>query len=385
MAGGLPPRRHRSLTLRLAPAPAHLLPVAALLAAALAAGCGGDEVHPIVLKRTLDQPRPEQNVAADTLQRLTSPPRQDPHAHHEGDGHDHGPPGLAWDLPAGWKEIAPAQFRDGNFVVPGRDGLECYVTILPGGGGGVLANVNRWRQQLGQPAVSERDVAALPKLTVLGIESPFVLIDGVLASAPGGGAGSSMAATVAAVEGAAVTVKMVGRTEDVVAEIANFKALCASLRPSGPKAQSGPDPGSAAPPPASDLDPAAIRWTVPAGWSEGAARPMRLVTVAPEGVQGVECYVTILRGGGSVADNVNRWRGQVGLPALGPGELAALPKADVLGKPSPLLEAEGAKDAIYGVICDLGAHQLFVKMTGTSEALRAERERFLAFCGSLRR
>ena len=60
-------------------------------------------------------------------------------------------------------------------------------------------------------------------------------------------------------------------------------------------------------------------WSVPEGWSEDAApRPMRLTTyVAPDSSGPVEVAVTRFGGrvGGALA-NINRWRGQMGLPPV---------------------------------------------------------------------
>jgi len=70
----------------------------------------------------------------------------------------------AWDLPAGWKEQQPpSSMRVASFQVTGDNGAKADVSVikLSGLAGGILANVNRWRSQVGLPPVDE---AGLEKL-----------------------------------------------------------------------------------------------------------------------------------------------------------------------------------------------------------------------------
>ncbi|MBL0059479.1 MAG: hypothetical protein IPP35_10310 [Elusimicrobia bacterium] len=58
---------------------------------------------------------------------------------------------VTWTTPRGWVEKPGSGFRYASFVVPGPEGLtgDLSVTVLEGGGGDLLANVNRWRGQIG--------------------------------------------------------------------------------------------------------------------------------------------------------------------------------------------------------------------------------------------
>jgi hypothetical protein len=66
-------------------------------------------------------------------------------------------PGVA--VPAGWKEVPPTQFLLAKYMLPGSGGAQAEVSVsmLAGQGGGVIANVNRWRGQLGLSPLSEED------------------------------------------------------------------------------------------------------------------------------------------------------------------------------------------------------------------------------------
>lgn len=74
-----------------------------------------------------------------------------------------------WLLPDGWSSIAPAPPPSAYaFAVPGTaasaEPLTVTVTALPGEGGGLLPNVNRWRRQLGLPPVASASEMALSLL-----------------------------------------------------------------------------------------------------------------------------------------------------------------------------------------------------------------------------
>ncbi len=65
-----------------------------------------------------------------------------------------------WRVPADWREQPPGQMQTAKFALEGN--AEVTVAAFPGDVGGTLANVNRWRNQLGCPPVSAAD---LPKIT----------------------------------------------------------------------------------------------------------------------------------------------------------------------------------------------------------------------------
>lgn len=62
---------------------------------------------------------------------------------------------LHWDLPKGWKEQAGTGMRLSTMTPPGPGKAEVTVIALPGDVGGELANVNRWRGQIGLPALDD--------------------------------------------------------------------------------------------------------------------------------------------------------------------------------------------------------------------------------------
>lgn len=65
-------------------------------------------------------------------------------------------------LPAAWKANAPNPMRKGSWTITGDNGTkaEIAVTVFPGDVGGITANVNRWRGQLGLAAANETEINA---------------------------------------------------------------------------------------------------------------------------------------------------------------------------------------------------------------------------------
>jgi hypothetical protein len=89
----------------------------------------------------------------------------DPHAGMSAESAPAAPAAAAADtggpLPAGWKEMPPSQFLLAKYLIAGAGGAdaEVNVSMLAGEGGGVVANVTRWRGQLGLPPLSEEDMS----------------------------------------------------------------------------------------------------------------------------------------------------------------------------------------------------------------------------------
>jgi hypothetical protein len=69
---------------------------------------------------------------------------------------------LHWTTPASWQKLAPTSIRLGNLVVPGPGDKKAEVTItsFPGDVGGTLANVNRWRHEVGLGDVAEKEITS---------------------------------------------------------------------------------------------------------------------------------------------------------------------------------------------------------------------------------
>lgn len=141
-------------------------------------------------------------------------------------------PKLIYDTPAGWVEKAGSAMRDINFTIGENGEAECYVARLPGAGGGLLANVNRWRSQMGASPLTEEEVAALPRKPLFGQQASFVTVDG--SYTPGMGKTDvfenyRLLGLIIASDAGAVFVKMTGPKDLVVKNEAAFDQFTQSI------------------------------------------------------------------------------------------------------------------------------------------------------------
>ena len=85
-----------------------------------------------------------------------------------------------WTVPANWSEGQLAQFLVAKFIIAGADGAAAAVNVssLAGDGGGLLANVNRWRAQLGLAPLAEADLANLPVIDASGSKATLIEFSG---------------------------------------------------------------------------------------------------------------------------------------------------------------------------------------------------------------
>lgn len=147
---------------------------------------------------------------------------------------------LTWTLPEGWKESAtpdPMGMRllDLRFG-PNQEG-ECYISLMPGPAGGLEANVNRWRTQMGQTPYTADEIAKLPKKPFFNRDATFVAFDGDFKGfgAEAAKTGYRMLGLIHSADQATIFVKLTGPKALVEQNTAAFDAFCLSIKPNLPK------------------------------------------------------------------------------------------------------------------------------------------------------
>jgi hypothetical protein len=85
--------------------------------------------------------------------------------------------GLTWTAPAAWTPKALGAMRKGSFSIKTEGGeADLSITAFPGATGGLEANLNRWRGQVGLDPLSPQEViAAAEKFESNGL--PFTVVD----------------------------------------------------------------------------------------------------------------------------------------------------------------------------------------------------------------
>jgi len=323
-----------------------------------------------------------------------------------------------YDTPETWVEVEPTQFRNPNFLAGPKGEIECYVSVLPGAGAGLLVNANRWRGQMGQDAYTDVEFNALPRAEILGREAIVVDFPGEF-SGMGGAApqqGFRLIGVLTETSAGGVFIKMTGPDELVTAERDNFARFAQSITLKGqPRTQTAaappveiPEAGALPPDHPEIAEPQAIAsapisssgtqgftWQTPLGWTElENASPMRLVTLSlGEGLPG-ECYVVILGGdGGGRLNNMNRWLSQMGEPPLDETELELQPKISLFGEMVPMLVSKGtytgmggqalAGTMMLGATAELAGQSVFIKLIAPESVGNANWQNFTDFCASL--
>lgn len=132
---------------------------------------------------------------------------------------------------------------------------------------------------------------------------------------------------------------------------------------------------------------APYNWTLPAGWSAKPASGMRLATIIIPQEEGDSLEAAIFELGGDIAGNINRWRGQIGLPALPEAEiLPSLEKIDTQLGPgyiALLINPESTDKAMLAAIIPRpSGTSIFIKVTGSAASLKGIATPFQTFTQS---
>lgn len=299
-----------------------------------------------------------------------------------------------WRLPASWQEQPAAAMRVGSFAVAGGAGERAEVSIIPlaGTGGGDFENANRWRGQVGLAPLEHDPMDKLAEAVAIA-GSPTRLFDFV-GTAPGAGKPTRLLAAILHRGDTAWFFKMTGDDQLVAAQKPAFVAFLKDITFEVVAAPAGsPVAAAAAAFPGPVMSPAtsAARpsWTVPSGWQETTPGPMQLAKFLAAGADGhAEVTVVTLPGtGGGPLPNVNRWRGQIGLPPVTEAELAKLlmplPGADAGSFLVDVANSE-KKNRLVAAVVGRGSGTWFYKLTGDEAAVGRAKEAFVQFVQSVK-
>ena len=257
-----------------------------------------------------------------------------------------------WQLPDGWRRQPGQGMRHATLQIGAADRpLELTVTALPLGGDDpdqqILMNVNRWRGQLGLPAI---EMSRLSEETdqIARADGTARLFNrnGHLGPSPGAPTG-------------------------------------ASTRP--PPMRRPPGPAAA------NLSQAPT-YETPEGWNEVRATDMRKAAfnVSDGQQQALITVIDLSERAGDLLPNVNRWRRQVKLGPITHEQLdRQAEEIKVGGAVGHYVELVGPEDAkprksILGVIVLTEGKSWFIKLTGDAPLAEREKGRFKSFVNSIR-
>lgn len=131
--------------------------------------------------------------------------------------------------------------------------------------------------------------------------------------------------------------------------------------------------------------PQSVVWTAPAGWTpDPEPRQFRVATYTTQ--EGVEVAVSALGGrAGGIVPNINRWRGQLGLPPIDAseveGDLVAVTGSDPLVR---VLDIQNDQRAVVAIVEPGDGQTWFVKATDDIARLDGVKGELIEFARSIR-
>jgi len=288
--------------------------------------------------------------------------------------------------PPNWEAQPLSQMRQASFLVKGDNGAVADVSFVSLGSaaGNVLENVNRWLGQLGQPPITEQKLGEMAQRlhTSLG-DVAIVDLAGLPDNADPGRDGRIIAAMVTT-SNATLFFKMRGNADLAEAQKGDFIKWVAGVCDA--QMQAGPSQMAAAAPQTTSAPP--IKWTTPEGWTEIPPSSMRYASFSVSAQDGDKIDISVVTfpgDGGSDADNVNRWRGQIGLAPVDANavtsQLAPLKTEDTTFSTTDIAANKTRTIAAW---TRHDGRVWFFKATGPNAAIEKEKPNFVKFIESVR-
>lgn len=288
--------------------------------------------------------------------------------------------GFKWTAPAHWQEQKASSMRLASFQVSGKEGAsaDVSVVVLAGAAGGVLDNVNRWLNQLGQPPITDQKLKAMTtevpsSLGKIGVVDLQGLPSGADASKDG-----RILAGMLPNNGETLFFKMRGNAGLVAAEKQNFLKWISSVHPEEQKTAAPETAVTMVEPPTTQSG--QPKFHTPEGWQSKPASSMRFASFSTTGPNGeaADISVSAFPGdtGGDLA-NVNRWRGQVGLEAISEADLKTQ-VSQVTSKAGPIkvVRFQGPKTHMLAGWIARNGSTWFFKISGPGAVVDAQKTKF---------
>jgi hypothetical protein len=287
--------------------------------------------------------------------------------------------------PPNWEPQPLSQMRQASFLVKGENGTVADISFVSLGpaAGNVLDNVNRWLEQLGQPPITAERLAEITQRLTTSIgEVSVVDLVGLPKDADPAKDGRTVAA-IASGSTSTLFFKMRGNAELVEAQKADFikwvAAVCnaqtqtKTLQMTAAAAQNSGAPQ--------------IKWKTPEGWTEIPPSSMRYASFKAAGENGAKIDISIVTfpgDGGSDADNVNRWRGQIGLAPVDEKRVAGLiVRLNAGNADFSTLDMTGGDSRVIAAWMRRDGRSWFFKMSGPGPLVEREKPKFFDFLRSI--
>jgi hypothetical protein len=307
-----------------------------------------------------------------------------------------------WTLPDGWSEHPGTGIRFATLHVDdGMPPLELRITPLSMAARDPLANVNRWAVQIGAPSYTAENVdEVMHEIEVEGRTMQLVNLVG-----PEGAEGAPSQQILSAIVPGEQSVwffMIMGDHDRVRAQEEKFEDFMSSVHFShehggdmaaAPMQNPHADPHAGIPASGSPTAGGAegMTWTLPAHWTlQPETSQMRVATIAVDhDGQSAEVTVTKFPGDvGGMLPNINRWRRQLGMPAISSVDEQQIASREVAGSSAEFVDLvtdpnDPASQRMYVVLVPHDGMTWFLKMVGPSRFLEAQKGSYDAFIASV--
>lgn len=381
-----------------------------LIALLLATGCHKEQVQVYNTPNDQEQPQP---VAPPASMMLTNPADMALPPGHPDMASTSMPslppsaaasasPQLTLMLPAGWTQIPASTMRVASFTVTNAQGQQADVSVVPlaGMGGGDFPNVNRWRGQVGLPDASDAELQSASE-DVETAGQPAKLYD-IAGQSPDNHKPTRILAAIQHRDDTSWYFKMMGDADLVEQQKPTFLRFLKSVSFAAGQDQTPPsqpvtsDLSGQLPPGHPSIDdngassittssPGQPAWQVPPDWKAVDAGSFLVAKFQLSDAGGATAAVNVSSSsgdGGGLAANVNRWRGQLGLPPI---EEIPTTTFAVNGGEAQLVEISGTNAAtsqpaeIVGIMVTQPGATWFYKLMGAPQLIATQKDAFRRF------
>jgi hypothetical protein len=306
-------------------------------------------------------------------------------------------PQLKYQVPEGWREKAPSEMRVASFAVLGPNGQSADVSVIPlPVVGRDLELINMWRSRVQLPATTDPDAVKQAEPVAIGAEQGR-LFDFASEQPMLGKSRQRILVAMLTRDTMSWFFKMTGEDQYVTSQKKHFLQFLKSVS----FAENAPDQGRGTSTTTISVSPttpdalnenANSSWSIPPGWQSLPPSQFLLAEFSIPGANGAKAEVNVaeLSGeGGGLLANVNRWRGQLGLDAVGENELPQLAQSlDVPGGKATLVDFTGvnpgtrAQARLVGVIVSQNGQTWFYKLMGAGQIVAQQKNAFIKFIQS---
>lgn len=309
---------------------------------------------------------------------------------------------ITWKVPAGWQAVpGSSEMRYATFQVSKNDPkAQLTVVRLPAAAGALMPNLIRWAGQLKLPQPTQSDAMKYVQPTQVSGEQAM-LVD-MTGSAESGNPPTRLLAAIIPHDSETWFFTLKAAAPLVENQKSNFDQFIHSIEFHSMPTDDD-STASATPPPTPPTDSSTdaqhnvryklTKWKTPDGWTEEPGQNEMRVTGfhVGSGTEQAEVLVTRMPPGsfGSVPDNINRWRGQVGLDPVEHPEPDSHENVQFADHESLLINFNGPADGttrpreLQIVIDQEGSDFWFVKILGPKTLVDSQHEAFKQFLQSM--